>query len=1015
MTRITRLLGVAWCLVGCGGAPAEPATPAPPRDGPPNPAPTVRELPAPEPELPHFPARALAPIVHSEIHQAQVVAAEQTGDVQTFEVPWPVALHPEGAGGIPRIYLSEPRAHVRLASEHGPQPHSFVLWLQPDAQPAQPTLWVRRRVTPETANEPVAIDVYVDAELGRAPAGPGRHYRLSLPAPGKLGSDGKLVQRYLTSLARRYPDTPFEWLLTPLSKDEMPGVEHRRPSTEWSQLVFFSTGYDSVEGALLWNASLRASARPSRAKIPIATLRAPQIDSHPWERMLAAVPGPTPDEPLSRAVPADFYYVRARSFDGLQALLDETDRFITPALHAFDRHRLQHQVAERYRLQLGLTSDGLSRLLGPALVNSLALVGSDPFLRQGSDVTLLIDTKDEPGLRSALGLKRARLLGAGLTGTSFEHAGVSIERHVSADGVSVNQYTASLKLPDGKQSLVLISNSRNALTRVIDTAQGKRPRLQDELDFHYMLRRDRAEPEDVLVFFGDAFVRSSVSPEQRIQDARRQLAKAELTRVGYAALMHTWIHGRSPRDVKDLVASNPWFTANDLRHTTQEPIGFEIGSAPKSTFGTPAHLTPLLDLPVPTRVTPEEKAAYETFTNFYQWRWSKHIDPIAVRGRVRSGTDGTELDLFVRVLPVMNSSELQEVGVMAGTTSVDRSALLPGIAGTLAIGTTSPLRRELLGRSRSLLGGRATLDWLGEWVALGIEDRNELALTLARSQFAPGFPSDTEESDSALLQGVPAYLALDVKSRGGAGIALTALRQLARDAISDSVQWGELEKHAGVPIIKVQFDDIVFHYALTQRRLFFAFDASLIKRLIDADAAPTAAGANPAPTKRSDLPEGAGGQFLLEWRPKEHAAEHTKQRGSALTRVVSWLAEHELSGTRAPFLPQLLLAGAPETAGDEAAQRRLALAYFGAFPVTPDERAYTWGETGLIDPVRGSAYAPIWPELPVPGGPLERVLSVLRHARSELALDTEPGAVDERSLRTRVRVQLRPRERGAKP
>lgn len=936
-----------------------------------------------------------------------MVAAEQTGDVQTFEVPWPVDLHPEGAQGIPRMYTNEPRAHVWLANEREPQPHSFVLWLRPDREPFQSTLWVRRRVTPETAQEPLAIDVYVDAQMGRAPATPGQHYRLSLPAPGKLNSDRKLVERYLTALAHRYPDTPFEWLLAPLSKNDMPGVEHRRPSTEWSHLVFFSTGYDSIEGALLWDASLRANARPGRATVPIATLRAPQIGSHPWERMLAAVPGPTPEEPLSRAVPADFYYVRARSFDALQALLDETDRFITPALHAFDRHRLQHHVAERYRLQLGLTSDGLSRLLGPALVHSLALVGSDPFLRQGSDVTLLIDTKDAPGLRSALGLKRARLLANGLTGTTFEHAGTTIEHHVSADGVSVNQYVASLNLPDSPRPLVLISNSKNAITRVLDTAQGKRPRLHDELDFHYMLRRDRGEPEDVLVFFGDAFVRSSVSPEQRIQDARRQLAKAELTRVGYAALMHTWIHGRSPRDVKDLVASNSWFTANDMRHTTGEPIAFEVGSAPRSAFGSPAHLTPLLDLPAPTRVTPEEKAAYETFTAAYQWRWSKHIDPIAVRGRVRSSSTGTELELFVRVLPVMNSGELQDVGAMAGATSVNQTALLPGVAGTLAIGATSPLRRELLGRSRGLLGGRATLDWLGDWIALGLEDRNELARTLARSRYAPGLPSDAQELDDVtLLQGVPAYLAIDVRSRGGAGIALTALRQLARDAISDSVRWGELEKHAGVPIIEVQFDDIVFHYALTQRRLFFAFDASLIKRLIDADAAPAASGTNPTPAKaNAKLPDEAGGQFLLEWHPKK--------QGSALTHVVSWLAEHELSGTRAPFLPQLLLAGAPALAGDEAAQRRLALAYFGAFPVTPDERAYTSGATGLIDPVRGSAYAPIWPELPVPGSPLERVLSVLRRAKSELALDTEPGAVDERSLRTRVRVQLRPRELSA--
>jgi len=103
--------------------------------------------------------------------------------------------------------------------------------------------------------------------------------------------------------------------------------------------------------------------------------------------MLRRLPAADVQEPLASAAPAEFYFLRARNFDALQILVDEADRFITPAVRLLQQRHTHQFLNERYRLELGLPSDGLSRLLGPSLVQSLALVGSDAFLRQGSDLT----------------------------------------------------------------------------------------------------------------------------------------------------------------------------------------------------------------------------------------------------------------------------------------------------------------------------------------------------------------------------------------------------------------------------------------------------------------------------------------------------------------------------------------------------------------------------------------------------------------------------------------------------
>ena len=53
------------------------------------------------------------------------------------------------------------------------------------------------------------------------------------------------------------------------------------------------------------------------------------------------------------------------------------------------------QLSRRYQRQLGLRPSGLAEVLGHTAVGEVALVGSDPYLREGSDVTMIFKIRQQ--------------------------------------------------------------------------------------------------------------------------------------------------------------------------------------------------------------------------------------------------------------------------------------------------------------------------------------------------------------------------------------------------------------------------------------------------------------------------------------------------------------------------------------------------------------------------------------------------------------------------------------------
>jgi hypothetical protein len=868
-------------------------------------------------------------------------------------------------------------------------------------------IWVRR----PKATTPVDVTLYTAA----GSRGPGHRRRFHATPLPKTPSDRKLKKTWATALAEfaeRNADAASRFAadrLRALYGEEKPARRVSRAHVEneirneLGHLMDTTTGRLSVQRALESRRSLLMQAAEQKPSVPLAKVRAPELAQHPWAELSAALGQAPPEEPLARVVPAEFYFARARDFGKFLDLVTDVETFGQPAADLLDGHAEERGTFRRYETELALERSALTRVLGPAVVSELALVGSDPYVHEGSDVTLIFRVKNGALFSSALlgSLARHTAEHPDVKESSFDAEGVKVSVRRSADG-RIRQHRATLG------ELELVSNSPEAIRRVIRTERGKHPSLAGEPDFKYMLARDAQTPSDQLVYFGDRFIGAVVGPAQKIAEARRQIALGELMVPGYAALAQGLVDGVAPKTRAELLKSR-FLRPEELKHAGGGAIDWEPGRAARSRWGSPAALEPLLDQPAVTLVTPAEQAGYEWFSSYYQGVWGERIDPVALRLSQPAQKGKTRvIAADLRVLPTLRS-EYQSTIRTVGSARLSVPPLLGGLAGVIGLGEDASIRQELTQMGRLFGGGkRFTFDWLGDYALLGVTPRNELANATHRAlSEALDAPNDEPRVSATsniarTVADLPVYAAIGVKSRVGAGLFLTALRAMARSAAPDFAEWESADSHRGREIVAVRFRDQGFsaaiYYALTESALVLSLNESVLHRVLDQLAE------RPPVLLAKGKPEPANaGQVVVELEGNKGDALFT---ALAFTAGAAWAEGSD----RSREVARSVLLGARDLSGDPSAVRQLMRAYLGTVVVTPEGKEYTLAPDGVRDPVRGTEHAPIFPALPVPGSPLEGVLDRLARLRTSLSFDQEPGLAAGRpvsSLHARVTLELR--------
>ncbi len=381
----------------------------------------------------------------------------------------------------------------------------------------------------------------------------------------------------------------------------------------------------------------RVPREPERP-VPLSDLQGPTVQSHPWTEMLA---GRTPAmSPLAGCVPQDFYYIQFRSVNKLLALLEQGDVWGTHLFSQTVRKAYRHDVRDRLLRQLAVETNQVLQPFYDLVIQETAVVGSDLFATEGSDVTLLFRVRQPALFKTQMDgfLMRAEQTTPGAVQETGVYRGVPFV-HLTAPGRTVHVYSAY-----PAADLHVRSNSLVAIQRVLDVIVGARAgdhaALGDTDEFAYIstLLPYGAEEEDGLIYLSDPFIRHMVGPQLKLTESRRRICHNHLRMLGHACALYRTEHGRSPASMEELVVAKCTpgeFNAGRLvcPGGGQYSLAANGHGGACTYHGTEDALLSCCEIPL-TEVTQREAEGYRQFVQQYSQYWRTFFDPIAIRIQV---------------------------------------------------------------------------------------------------------------------------------------------------------------------------------------------------------------------------------------------------------------------------------------------------------------------------------------------------------------------------------------------
>lgn len=770
--------------------------------------------------------------------------------------------------------------------------------------------------------------------------------------------------------------------------------QQQRRSDDLTDMMSLYTGALSIQEALQSDRGLLlARSNETIPTIPIGDVSSVPLTDHPFAKMIQTSGKKPKMEPLASRVPADFLYFTFHEMRDAVALLEDFEQWLWPVAQLIEGRGDAANLAFRYQEQLAVERTRLAEVLGPLAVDEIAFAASDPFFREGADLTILFKLKRRELLVSALDLYEQS------TRKKYPNVAVSdykigeiIVRRLSTPDNAVNQHRAEW------DDVLVLSNSQAAMERFVAVYKKQLPSLADSPDFQYMrtLYPFSTDDETGFVFIGDGFVRNAISPKTKILQARRMAARADLLSAGFAVLYYGWLTGRSPTTVEGLLQSGI-LRSDDLRHADAGPIDLSLVSGARSEWGTAYRLRPLLDSEL-TLVTESEKAAYERFSTTYQSYWKSYVDPIAIR--IVRKDDGKTLSVDARMIPLIEATEYDDLIEMVGNARVRPPKPSQAMQWTFAVGSDAKLRKELDTLAQGLGESTLSFGWLGDWVCVGVQESAVVWDLAVMTGEVPQQPTPDQRRDISwgLLSKTPAYVGAHVKNGLGLATTLTAIRAMVNKTAPGLVDWGPGETWRGVPITAIRPsatapvpDDsarsLGLYYATPRDVIVASLDVDTLKRVIDQ----VLDGNFAVAVSGSD--QSLDAQALLN----AHFADT-----SWLLRAVLGLAEQgvRIATGHAMADIEALTRGIVGLKPTDSSFEALALSFLGAIPSSVHGGTFDLDKWGYPrHSLFGSEISPVFPDIPVAHSPLTRLVEGLRSVRFGLAFE---GKGVERGLRAQM-------------
>jgi hypothetical protein len=587
---------------------------------------------------------------------------------------------------------------------------------------------------------------------------------------------------YFLDLLRYYPDETFFQYALLQSRDrygvtppDLSGVLRREAEADLEGSLYeVFTGSLAVQESLQ-RRTLRGGSGVGNLTIHISQLSPPALQTLPYQELLEKKlkQGVQPKvQEIARLVPEDQYFIHFQSMTAASELADLASDWGEDLLRLFSVQARDNRIRQKFEDQLCLRRGPLTRLFADKVITELAVTGSDPFVREGTDVSIVFRLKQPEVFEKAAaewlaGVKEKR---PDVEEREFNYRGQKIAARYTADRMVSSFVTRH-------QDFVVYSNSHRAIRKVVDAVLGLAPRLYDALDYRYVttVLPPSDEPQSGYVFASEAFLRRQVAPALKISEKRRVQCFNNLVMLNNASLFYRLEHGRSPTSLTDLVEErfvdprklvcpHGGAYAFDARHDT----------CTCSLHNRLRYLTPNLELPV-LQVSEQEKQEYDRYKQAYQQFWQGVFDPLAVRMTV-----GPRLKLEVCVLPFANGSLYTDLRNWLGdkpqpipTAHIAPSAVA-SVGAVLGRKQIADFLRELPGVAETLEADPTLTDlnWIGDRLSVNVCDDDTVIeidpLRLRTLDQVPGRPTVMQQGIVTLglwASKLPVYVTIDVEDR----------------------------------------------------------------------------------------------------------------------------------------------------------------------------------------------------------------------------------------------------------
>ena len=598
------------------------------------------------------------------------------------------------------------------------------------------------------------------------------------------------------------------------------GVESRwrTPQSEFERTFNLYSGGRAVAENLQLDVVLGAVLPDNAtASVPLDSIAGIATQAIDW----SAIPleGELAPDALARFVPEDQHALFASSFADFVRLADELEQNGERLAMLSRENAGDAATRARYERQLCLELDGMARALGATLVRSVAVTGSDPYYRMGTDVAVLFESPLPQALVGALAGRQALALGseAGASAESFELAGFEVQAVTTPDR-RVCSYLARA------EDLVLVTNSRVQIERIGAVRAGALPALASLGEYAFFRSRypSASESETAFAILSDAAIRRWCSPRWRIGASRRMLAAAWLVDRQAAALAAEVEGGERP----ELTGALPGALGSGARWSERGPVS--------DVYGSLEFQTPIAELDF-ERVTESERDAYLWFKGGYESNWRRFFDPIGISIAVADA----ELATDVTVMPLIAGSDYEDLTGWIGGKRLEEQDGDPHevlFQYAMALDTEGREFQQLDRMSSSFLDGLgfSPLSWVGDHVSFYAEDEpiwDELE----------DYPGNTSAFLQDKLGELPLACTIGVRDPLRLAGFLTALRGLSDSSAPDMLEW-ENREHAGRGYVRVGSDLLTpggaIYYATLPGALVIGLGEGIVQRAIERHTAP---------------------------------------------------------------------------------------------------------------------------------------------------------------------------------